>query len=318
MRDFKEYKKDFNNTKIRHGEKIFKKQLSSLEGVDITIDGIEVKCLVINDENIYNEKKEFRTVCMDKNVKCNHGSYIVYQDEYYIVVTDIDDHYYYKSCKMRKCNNTLKWVQGGAVREYPCVLANDSYGVNVVSDNDFIRSQNIKAQITIQNNIDTREIMPDMRFMFNHSEFDIYNVVDINTSITNGVITLTTEKSVYQVEDDLENNLAYSDIVFSQEKGDININDKPVVDDKPRPNYEIVGEESIKQLKESSYSIEPKTNCTFYLDEFDNDYIADIIDNKDGTCIIKGKKNLSNNYITLYAKDEDEILIAEKNISIMR
>ena len=46
--------------------------------------------------------------------------------------------------------------------------------------------------------------------------------------------------------------------------------------------------------------------------------IADIIDNKDGTCIIKGKKNLSNNYITLYAKDEDEILIAEKNISIMR
>ena len=76
--------------------------------------------------------------------------------------------------------------------------------------------------------------------------------------------------------------------------------------------------ESIKQLKESSYSIEPKTNCTFYLDEFDNDYIADIIDNKDGTCIIKGKKNLSNNYITLYAKDEDEILIAEKNISIMR
>ena len=314
MRDFKEYKKNYNATKLHYGKKIFDKQLSSLEGEDITIDGIEVRCLVINDENIYNEKKEFRTICMRQDVECRHGSYIIYKGENYIVVTDIDDHYYYKSCKMRKCNNTLKWVQNGVLYKYPCVLANDSYGVKVVSDNDFIRSQNIKAQITIQDNIETRMIIPDMRFMFNHSEFDIYNVVDVNTSITDGVIVLTTEKSVYQIEDDLENNLAYSSVLFNK-------NENPTQEtEKPNPNvrYEINGESSIKQLRESEYTIEPRTNCIFYLDEFDSENIADLNDNRDGTCIIKGKKTLSNNFITLYAKDSNDNIIAEKNISITR
>lgn len=312
MRDFKEYKKDFNDLKIRHGEKIFKKQLSSLEGVEILIDGVKVKCLVINDENIYSEKKEFRTICMDKDIKCNHGSYVFYQNEYYIVVTDIDDHYYYKSCKMRKCNNILKWAQDGVIHEFYCVLANDSYGVKVISDNDFIRSQNIKAQITVQNNEYTKKIIPDMRFMFNQSEFDIYNVVDINTSITSGVIILTTEKSIYQIEDDLDNNLAYSEIVFDEPTKEPDDNDKPNLD------YKIIGEDSFKQTSESLYTIEPLTNCTFYLDEFDAEYIAEIIENKDGVCKIKGRKSISDNYIVLYAKDEYGNIIADKNISIMR
>jgi hypothetical protein len=152
--------------------------------------------------------------------------------------------------------------------------------------------------------------------MFNHSEFDIYNIVDINTSITDGVITLTSEKSVYQVEDDLENNLAYSSIVFANE--DKPVVDKPVIEDKPKVEYTIIGEDSFKQLKESSYAIEPLVDCIFYLDEFDGEYIAEIVESKDGVCKIKGKKNLSNNYITLYAKDKDDNIIAEKKISVMR
>lgn len=84
-------------------------------------------------------------------------------------------------------------------------------------------------------------------------------------------------------------------------------------------NYSIVGADSFKQLKTSVYTIEPKTKCTFYLDEFDGEYIAEIRnDDGMGTCMIYGKKNISNNYITLYVKDEKENLLAQKRIDILK
>ena len=84
-------------------------------------------------------------------------------------------------------------------------------------------------------------------------------------------------------------------------------------------NYSIVGADSFRQLKTSVYTIEPLTNCTFYLGEFDGEYIAEIIsDDGNGTCTIYGKKNISNNYITLYVKDGKGNLLAQKKIDILR
>lgn len=307
MRDFKEYKKDFNKTNVRHGEKIFRKQLKALEGENVVIDGNPCRCLVINDENIYNEKKEFRTLCMDKDEKCEHGSYVFYDNEYYLVVTDIDNHYYYKSCKIRKCNQILKWKQGEEIHEFYCIVANDSYGVKIMSDNDYIRSQNIKAQITVQSNDYTKKIVADMRFMFNHSEFDIYNIVDINTSIVNGIIILTAEKSVYQIEDDLINNLAFCGVVNSKNKEEL------------PDEFEIVGKDILKQLEVSEYILNPfYEKCTFYIDEFQSNNIATIIESNNKMCKVEGKKNISKNYFTLYAKDENGKTLSKKNIQVER
>lgn len=314
MKDFSKYTKDFDNINIRDGMKIFKRQLKMLEGNNVIIDeSLPARCLVINNDNIYNEKKEFRTLCMEKEVECNHGSYVEYMGDTYIVVTDIDDHYYYKSCKMRKCNNILKWKQNGNIYEYSCVLANDSYGVKVLSDNDYIRSQNIKAQITVKSDDITKKITPDMRFMFNHSQFDIYNVVDVNTSIVDGVIVLTMEKSVFQIEDDLTNNLAFSEI---NNDGNIGHNtNKPG----ETPMYNIIGVDTFKQLQESTFKIEPLVSCKFYIEEFESQYIANIIeDNGDGECQVFGKKNLSNNSFTLIALDGNDNELAKKTITVMR
>lgn len=314
MRDFSEYKKDLKSINIRDGLKIFKQQLKTLEGENVIIDdGLPTRCLVINSDNIYNEKKEFRTLCMLKEEKCEHGSYVQYQGDTYIVVTDIDDHYYYKSCKMRKCNNTLKWKQNGNIYEYACVLANDSYGVKVLSDNDYIRSQNIKAQVTVKSDSVTKKLVPDMRFMFNHSQFDIYNVVDVNTSIVEGIITLTMEKSVYQNEDDLVNNLAFSQI-------NVDSNDKQEVETPSVPSTcDIIGEDKFKQLQESTFKIEPLRPCKFYIEDFESQYIANIIeDNGNGECKVFGKKNISNNSFTLIAMDEESNILAQKIIWVMR
>lgn len=313
MRDYSEYKKDLNAIKQMNGEKIFLKQLEGLEGDNIILNNSQEKIrgLVINEENINSDKKEFRTLCVKKDVAIKHGDEVMYKDEKYLIITDIDDHYYYKSCKMKKCNNTLKWKQDDVIYEIPCLLSNDSYGVKVLSDNDFVRSQNIKAQITIQDNKISRKIIPDMRFMFNNSMFDIYNVVDINTSMVKGVLTLTTEKSVYQAEDNLKDNLAFSKIIHE-------LSAKPV-EPSPTYAYNIEGVDSFKQGIETTFTINPLTNCTFYINEFDSEYIAYIVsDDLNGTCIVKGRDNLSDNVITLYVKDNMDNVLTSKKIKILK
>lgn len=313
MRDYSEYKKDLNAIKQKNGEKIFLKQLEGLEGDYITINRSleQVRGLVINEENINSDKKEFRTLCVKKDVDIKHGDVILYKDEKYLNITDIDYHYYYKSCKIKKCNNVLKWEQDGNIYEIPCLLSNDSYGVKVLSDNDFIRSQNIKAQITVQDNEISRKIIPDMRFMFNNSEFDIYNVVDINTSMVKGVLTLTTEKSVYQAEDSLEDNLAFSKVLYE-------LTSKPK---QPEPiyTYEINGLDSFKQERDSVFTINPLDSCTFYIDDFDSSSIANIVnDDGNGTCTIHGRPNLSDNWFTLYAKDNSGNVLTSKKINVLK
>lgn len=314
MRDYKEYKVDYNEIKLRNGEKIFLKQLEGLQGEDVIINNssIPTRALILNVENINNEKNEFRTLCVKKDVELKHGSQILYKGENYLVVTDIDDHYYYKNCKIKKCNNILKWKdKDDNIHELPCLLNNDSYGVKVLSDNDYIRTQNIKAQIVVQDNEFTRAIIPDMRFMFNHSEFDIYNIIDVNRSITKGLITFTSEKSVLQMEDNLKENLAFSRVLYEDK-----VQPTPTP---PTYSYSIDGSDSFKQESDCVYSINPLTNCTFYIEEFDKNNIAFIVsDNGNGTCTIHGKENMCDNWFTLYAKDVTGNILTSKEINVIK
>lgn len=306
MRDFNEYKKDFNGLKVYYGEKIFQKQLSSLEGVEILIDGIEAKCLIINDGNTYHEKKEFRTICMNKDVKCNHGSYVVYDNEQYIVVTDIDDHYYYKSCKIRKCNNVLKWVQDGIVYEYPCILANDSYGVKQSTSSGILSELEIKTQIQVQNNEYTSEILPNLRVMFSNSKTDVYKTISINKSITSGVIIITCANDEFRPhEDDLMNNLC-----ANENNNEVN---EPV-------QFEIIGEDIIKHETQATYKLSPlNDSCHWSIDESSVELeIAKIVSQDSETCIIYGYKVKGSEFFTLYAKNEDGTVLAKKTIVIKK
>lgn len=310
MRNFDEFRKNYNDMKLRSGGKIFTKQVEGIEGVDVIIDDVPRRGLVHNNINPTSEK-EYRSLHLPLGIPIKRGSYVNYLDEDYLVTTDIDNHYVYTSCKMQKCNQTLKWIQNGCIYEYPCIMANDSYGVKVLSDNDYIRSQNIKAQIVIQNNEDTRKIIQDMRFVFNHSENDIYGVVDINTSLATGVITLTMEKVVYQKEDDLENNLAFSSVLIEgneQSKDDNDVN----------TSYVITGMDSVIHKENYQYSIEPLTKCTFYLDEFDALNIAEIVSQDNGSCEVYIKKIMSNTWFTLYTKDENDKVLCEKKIEVTK
>lgn len=318
MRDFKEYSKNYNEVKLRSGEKIFSKQLDGVEGVDLIIDTIPVRGIIHNNINP-TSNKEYRSLHTKLNVKMQRGSYVKYFDEDYLVTTDVDNHLVYQSCKIQKCNQKLKWKENGIVYEFPCIMANDSYGVKVLSDNDYIRNQNIKAQITVQNNEKTRRLIPDMRFVFNHSKTDIYSVVDINKSLTDGLIVLTCEKVVYQKEDDIDNNIAFSGILLDSNKNNEAENNEEINPEIRKISYEILGADSFVQQTVSKFTLNTQVKCKFYLNDFDAQYVAEIqSQTENGECEILAKKCRSNTWFTLYVEDEDNQLLAERKIKITK
>lgn len=82
--------------------------------------------------------------------------------------------------------------------------------------------------------------------------------------------------------------------------------------------YTINGVNSFNQLDEEIFTINPLRACTFYIEDFDSQYIANIIsDNGNGSCTVYGKSNTTDNYFTLYAKDSSGKVLASKQITIL-
>ncbi|NFN39764.1 hypothetical protein FDB18_14835 [Clostridium botulinum] len=141
------------------------------------------------------------------------------------------------------------------------------------------------------------------------------NWIVLSDAIINGVVE---NKSICNYINGTINGLANGTTkitLFYEEKAtykiDVTVNEISV-------NYEIIGNDNFKQIEECEYKINPLTDCDFYINDFDSEYIASIIqDDKKGSCKVKGVKAISNNYFTLYAK-KDDVIIAEKKINVLR
>lgn len=302
MRDFSEYNKDINSKFISDGERIFQKQLNSVEGVNIFVNGKAERGIIYNHLNDMSER-EYRALNFSLDTDIKTGDYVGYNGENWIVITDIDNHYVYKNCKIQKCNQMLRksdWIIGENYISIPCNISNDSHGSKTNLNNDFIAETDTKAKIAAQYNEYTKSIKKDDRFMFNNNENDIFKVIDISTSMQHGTITLICKKDLYKPEyDNLENNIAWNG----------------VIDEKPT-DYSIVGDDEIKVNNTYTYTLSPNVgNTTWKLDDFsiDND-IAEINVIDDYTVSVVGK--VVGGFIELIC-EVDGILVS-KEIMIVR
>lgn len=229
----------------------------------------------------------------------------------YIITSAIEKKNGYDEGVIIECNQTLKWKdKNNNIHEYPCVSKNDSYGSKLVLNNDMIQNISSKTKITVQYNEYTKTIGKDTRFIFSHSEEDIYKSADINRSINEGIITITCDKSELRNEDSLENNLAFNDY------SSVVLPDIPI--DTTNPNnptvYSIIGEENIKVNTNKTYNINPIiTDCIWSIDD---ESIATIVSQSNGSCIIKPL--LVNEFFVLSCKNSLGNLLAEKTVNVLR
>ena len=283
MKDFSMFNTDINGVNLRSGIKIFEKQLKGLEGHDIEINDIPTRGIIYNHLNDMSENLEDRALNVKLDTDIESGYYVKFEDKYYLIITGIDSHYYYKNCKIRKCNQSLNY-KGLNSNLIPCYISNSSYGSkgeihNIEQISDF----DARAVILVGVNQYTSQIRNGMRFIFNHSKDDVYEVTKKTTAYNslngNGYMQLTCKYVKWVQEDDFDNNIAFNSFLED------NVN--------PSIDISLVGNENVLINDTQTYTINNVSNITFKLDD---DTIAEgnaEIVSQDGTsCIVKVLKEI--------------------------
>ena len=270
---------------------------AKLSKIDLTQEDIDIR--VVNVDRSVSDKK----IYVRPETVIDEGCVISYEDKSYLV-TEFEDNLISPMCKCSLCNQVLKLPSG---KEYPCVIANDSYGSKINLSNDFIGQIDTKLKIQLQANEDVlNEVKLDLRYIFNHSKFDIFKCTDINTSVNKGVITMIAKKDVYlEGLDDLENNMAFNGEI----EGD---------NTQEPTKYSIIGNDEIKINVEHTYTINPiDEDIVFSLDEYSvENKTASIISQANGECIIKA--NVTDEIITLNCSLNGEIVATKDIVTVKR
>lgn len=263
---------------------------------------VEIELRIVNTS-----KSNVKKMYLLPNTNASEGDYIqIIKDEIEVnyLVTDFEDNLISKCSYVTECNQILKLPSG---KEYPCVIANDSYGSKINSTNDILSEIDTKLKIQVQCNEDTlRECDLDIRYMFNNSKFDIYKTTDINTSIKKGMLTMISEKDKFFPNlDRLEDNYCFQSSIDDNTTSP------------PSTTYVIQGEDTIKINKEYVYTTTPEEGeITFSLDDDTVEGgIAEIVSTDNYSCTVKALKG--DELITLNAIIDGQV-VASVYISTVR
>lgn len=247
MRDFNEYSSSIVNKQIEGGKKIFKIQLKSAEGRDLEIDGIQTRGILLNHLNDMSTTKEQRGLNVELDTIIDVGSYVkdIAEDKIYMVVSNIDNHYSYKTCTLSYCNQTINWK--GLKAPIPCVCEDTAYNDKGEINIDYFSMVDGKIAVYVPVNEITNQIKQNMRFIFNHNAMMIFEAILIKNVTTPNIYKIVMKKVEYFKEkDDLENNIAYNDDILGSDD---------VITPIPSEGYSITSSSGLFDIRQYGASV---------------------------------------------------------------
>lgn len=193
----------------------------SAEGEDVVVVNdyynydYESKSRVViqSHNNPYNENREDRKIFFDYDTDVKRGSYIIWEDKWWLTLTKVEGNHAYRHATISECNNILKWHDKfGKLHTFPCIFYPQSKA-NSFDFNQTINTVNALCKIEVQYNEYTNLINVDDRFILNGLAYTVssINKHKMNDCFdTNSVSTIVFDLSVCQVQDDddLVNNVA--------------------------------------------------------------------------------------------------------------
>ena len=186
--------------------------------LDLTEEPIDIRI-----KNIDKSTSEKRIIFLP-NSQIEIGSYVKVADKTYLV-KEFEDNSTAPYSKALLCNQTLNWL--GLDEPIPCWCDNSSYGTKGVIDTNYLNKVDGKIVYYVQYNEKTKQIKQDMRFLFNHDEKYVYQVVDINNVVTGNVLRLVMDKAEFDpINDDVENNIAYNKWLVTSDEPPTGTEDK--------------------------------------------------------------------------------------------
>lgn len=249
MRDFSQYNNSVATKQINGGKKIFKIQLNGAEGKDIEIDGVLNRGIILNHLNDMSTTKDQRGLNIELDTEIKVGSYVrdIAENKTYMVMSNIDNHYAYKTCTLSHCNQTINWL--GLREPISCVTEDTAYNDKGEINLDYFSMVDGKVAIYVPVNDITNQIKQNMRFIFNHDKRMIFEAISIKNVTTPNIYKIVTKKVEYfEGKDDLVNNIAYNKFLLDEEEPEIN----------PRDGYSVsssLGTFDIRQYGSPTFTV---------------------------------------------------------------
>lgn len=106
---------------------------------------------------------------------------------------------------VRRCNQTLKWVSDGKLKQWKCAFATDFNYISPNYGTEGVPIIKADAMILVQQNADTKTIPYNQRFLFNGKP---YITVQTNPHIADTYLVIYVNATQIEADDDVENNIA--------------------------------------------------------------------------------------------------------------
>jgi hypothetical protein len=134
-------------------------------------------------------------------VPLHTGDFIDYQDERYLITSQIDHNEQSYRSRIRKCNYNIAFNWNGNVKWFDAIVEGKSFSVDTGT---VISLPTGTINVFLQDNTDTRDIGLNQRFYNTHQPF---KVTGIDHSM-NAIIKLSCTLDIISAYDDVENNIA--------------------------------------------------------------------------------------------------------------
>lgn len=172
------------------------------KGEPVTINLIPRQAMVTDasrSTDHYFSDKQIRT-----KEPISTGALVAYQDETWMIISQVDKNAVSQQARIRKCNHVTKLIVEDWLYELPGILEMVSLSV---SSNVDIRVATGNMRVTLQNNKITSKIAINDRFI---ASLAAWKIVGLDYTKT-GLIIMTAERDVFQSGDDQENEIANAD-----------------------------------------------------------------------------------------------------------
>lgn len=164
----------------------------------------------INDSNTYvkalinnhkvNKAADIKSIACLSELK--RGDYITWDSEKWLILSEIGHKRfnYYKGI-IQKCNSDIIFNFNGVIKSIPAIIDSKQFDINT---GQYILLPTGKVLLMVQENLDTRDIILNMRFVFERQVFKVCG----KDFTDRGLIIFTCDLDAISSNDDLENSIA--------------------------------------------------------------------------------------------------------------
>ena len=149
----------------------------SAEGKSVIIDNITTQVIIQSHLNPLNEGKYDKKIHMPIETVVNTGSIVEWENDKWIIVSNIDNLQAYKTASMIKSNNTLQFYDStSTIHTIPCII---SKGLISLDEQKIISTLDSEIAIQISNTDITRQIPMNYVFKIGLRNYSVVNIDDI-------------------------------------------------------------------------------------------------------------------------------------------